>query len=136
MDENWREDALAEISSIKCRWADRYDWRPYVVEGDDYIDLHIQFSSTKQLGPFLLRLRYQPDFQIAGRRETFVDSGDGVTEGQQFWPAGSAFKAGNNPPAICLEGTWGFHSSLHRDRDGKQASLNKLLMEIQRCLDQ
>jgi hypothetical protein len=34
-----------------------------------------------------------------------------------------------------LEGTWGFHSHHHRDRDGRQAQLNKLLMEIQKCLN-
>lgn len=138
MNQGWREDALAEIDSIKCRWADRYGWQPHSVEEEDtdYIDLYVRFSSKKQPGPFLLCLRYQEDFRTAGRREAFVDPDDKTTEGPSSWPAGSAFKSGNSPPAICLEGTWGFHSALHRDRDGRRANLNRLLMEIQRCLDQ
>lgn len=136
--DSWREAALAELAGIKPQWSSRYGWRPKVVEADNHIDLFVWLSrpcEDAEKEHFVLRLRYQADFETAGRRESFLNPEDLPTEGRQFWPKGlPAFKESHNPPAICLEGTFGFHSVLHRDRDGRRARLNKLLMEIQKCL--
>jgi hypothetical protein len=139
----WREKALAEIEGIKATWGERYGWDPQWRDTEGTIDLFVRFaranaeeSATDASERVVLRLRYEPDFETAGRRESFVNPRDWDEEGLQFWPRGiSAIKPENAPPAICLEGTWGFHSALHRDRDGRRASLNRLLMEIQRCLN-
>lgn len=135
---DWREKAQAEIRGIKATWATKYGWAPEVQEqeGSDGIDLHVRFVAKKSGRQFALRLRYQSDFETAGRREAFVDPENVECEGSQFWPTGvSGFNSTNSPQTICLEGTWGFHSHHHRDRDGRRANLNKLLMEIQKCLN-
>lgn len=143
-DDRWREKALAEIQGIKAVWASRYGWDPETREREGDIDLYVRFARRGPGTPpgeevverFVLRLRYQSDFDTAGRREAFVNPEDLDEEGPQFWPSAiSGINPGNNPPAICLEGTWGFHSVLHRERDGRRASLNRLLMEIQQCLN-
>jgi len=140
----WREKALAEIGSIKVSWANRYSWTPEVRVAEQGIDLFVHFTWRRANPPdgeppektVVLRLRYQDDFETAGRREAFVNPEDYTDAGPGHWPVGvSGFNPTNSPPAICLEGTWGFHSSLHRDRDGRKANLNKLLLEIQRCLN-
>jgi hypothetical protein len=148
MENGWRAAALAEIRSIKAHWVEKYGWAPLVEDQDGRIDLYVRFvrqaprsgqpvETDAQVERWTLRLRYQDDFATAGRREAFVDPDDVGREGVAFWPTGhAAFKRDNSPPVICLEGTWGFHSFLHRERNGRQASLNKLLMEIQECLDQ
>jgi hypothetical protein len=141
----WREEALAEIGSIKRRWADKHGWAPEVDAGGgdgNCIDLYVRFrrrepGEAADAPPriYLLRLRYQEDFRTAGRREQFVDPGDRNREGTPYWPAGAnGFQPSRTPPAICLEGTYGFHSDLHRERDGRKANLNRLLVEIQKCL--
>ncbi len=140
-DETWRERALAEIAAIKPAWEKRYRWAPDVREGDGLIDLFVRFSSrgaspNEEEKQFVVRLRYESDFETAGRREVFVNPENYEEEGIEYWPQGvQGINPGNNPPAICLEGTWGFHSVLHRDRDGRSANLNRLLIEIQRCLN-
>lgn len=134
---SWREAALAELASIKPQWSSRYGWSPIVVEADEHIDLLVHFSSDGESTgqkKFVLRLRYRADYETAGRLESFLDPNGLNASGREFWPEGEAFKADHHPPAVCLEGTYGFHSVLHRDRDGRRAQLNKLLMEIQRCL--
>lgn len=144
MGAGWRKKALDEIASIKPVWNERYRWNPMVrlpkeapeVEAAQ-VDLYLSFrgkrTGTRQ---YLLRLRYASDFETAGRREAFVNPENVEEEGPQFWPSiGSPFNPTHSPPAVCLEGAWGFHSVLHRERDGRRANLNKLLMEIQRCLD-
>lgn len=133
---DWRTNALAEIRGIKPHWGQRYGWAPVVRERDGCIELFVRFNSRKLGRTFTLRLRYQNDFETAGRREAFVDPENLDVEGLEFWPPEKgAFKRNHNPPAICLEGTYGFHSHLHKDRDGRQANLNRLLIEIQQCLN-
>lgn len=128
--------ARAEVRGIKRFWADKYGWAHLAEEGDDYLHLFITFRRVKEPDrTYVLRLRYEKDFETAGRRETFVDPGDRGRDGKDFWPSGQAFKVDQSPPAICLEGTYGFHSQLHKDRDGRAANLNRLLMEIQQCMD-
>ena len=134
MADGWRNKALAEIQGIRPHWVQKHGWAPRVEQGDEHLGLHINF--TQRSGrKYLLRLRYEKDFETAGRREAFVNPDAPDREGLEFWPDGDAFKKSENPPKICLEGVYGFHSGLHRDRDGRAAKLNKLLMEIQKCLN-
>jgi len=151
MPEEWCENALAEIRSIRPHWAAKYEWSPEAKERNCWIDLYIHFTqrskkaggSSEKTGDspekpkrFVLRLRYKSDFETAGRLEAFVNPDNLEEEGSQYWPSGvTGFNSTNSPPTICLEGTWGFHSFHHKDRDGRRANLNKLLMEIQKCLN-
>jgi hypothetical protein len=139
-EEPWRERAREEIGSIKPSWAARYGWDPQVREEEDRIDVYVRVRRTHPGGDrhdrHILRLRYQEDFETAGRREAFVNPDNPAEEGRQFWPDGvTGFNSQNNPPMICIEGTWGFHSVLHRERDGRAANLNRLLLAIQRSLN-
>jgi hypothetical protein len=141
MAEEWRQKALAEIKTIKPAWAAKYGWDPEVREDDGCIDLVVRLTrraaSTRPPSRFVLRLRYQSDFETAGRREAFVNPENLAEEGPQFWPSGvRGFNPTNSPATICLEGTWGFHSFHHRERDGRRANLNRLLLEIQKCLNE
>jgi hypothetical protein len=140
--EDWREEALAEIRSIKSAWACRYRWDPKVEPRDaGPIDLYVHFcraAPEEGRAPtlYVLRLRYESDFKTAGRREAFVNPENLEEEGTQYWPTGvRAINTGTTPHFICPEGTYGFHSVHHRERDGRAAYINKLLMEIQQCLD-
>lgn len=137
MDDGWRDRARAELESIKRFWADKYGWAPFVEEAEEHIDLFVTVKRKKEPDrEYVLRLRYMADFQTAGRREAFVDPADRDRAGKEYWPTGvRGFNPSRNPPAICLEGTYGFHSDLHKDRDGRVANLNRLLMEIQQCMD-
>lgn len=133
---DWRETAHGEIQSIKPHWVQRYGWSPSLRECGEHIDLYVHLNSCTLERTFVLRLRYEHDFELAGRREDFVDPDNLQVEGAQFWPAGvSGFNPGNNPRTICLEGTWGFHSLHHKERDPGAANLNKLLMEVQKCIN-
>lgn len=138
MDCEWKKQALAEIEGIKSFWSRKYGWAPVTNEGDDHVDLFITFRRAKEPDRrFVLKLRYEKDFKTAGRREDFVDPEDLSQAGEERWPQGvRGFKSNRKRPAICLEGTYGFHSDLHQDRDGRLASLNKLLLEIQQCFDE
>ena len=142
--DGWRERAVAEIDSIKPRWAKRYGWQPRTVisEPDEngdvpHVDLLVSFTGTRTGEKrFLLRLRYGPEYETEGRREAFVNPENAEEESIQFWPQSvDAIKATHSPPVVCLEGTWGFHRVLHKERDARVAKINKLLQEIQRCLD-
>ncbi|TMB66553.1 MAG: hypothetical protein E6J43_10320 [Chloroflexi bacterium] len=142
MESDWRSDALKEIGALKRPWIEKYAWSPCVdTANPNHIDLYIRLSrpdaGDRPRKVFVLRLRYEPDFRTAGRREQFVNAEDWTKEGVEYWPTGvGGILPDRNPPVICLEGTCGFHSDLHRDRDGRRANLNKLLLEIQRCLSQ
>jgi hypothetical protein len=135
---SWKDKAREEIAGIKQVWSNRYAWCPVVAEADPnsdegVMDLYVRFVRKDR--EYVVRLRYEKDFETAGRRETFVDAKDVRLEGPGYWPTDmDAVKHSNNPPAICLEGTWGFHSVLHRERDGRLATLNRLLMELQICM--
>jgi hypothetical protein len=133
---DWREKVFAEIRSIKSHWTARLGWTPQLEEADEQIDLYVRFMIRKSERLVVLRLRYEKDFETAGRREAFVDAETLEKDGPECWPTGvSGFNPTQNPRTICLEGTWGFHSYHHRDRDGRRANLNKLLMEMQKCLN-
>lgn len=137
MSHEWRDSAITEARSVKKLWAIRYEWDPIVIENDDWIDLFIQFrikGNPERI--HILRLRYEMDFETAGRREAFVNPENHEEAHLQYWPTGvGVIKNTHNPPAICLWGTWGFHSVLHKDEDGRKANLNILLIEIQQCLN-
>lgn len=134
----WREEALKEIKSIKPYWIRKYRWNPQVVVLEDKVVLYLRFThshlSNRQK---ILRLEYGPNFPAERPREGFVNPHKWDEEGLEYWinDGGRAFKRDHNPPVICLEGTWGFHQVLHRERDPLQANLNKLLLEIQQCFD-
>lgn len=141
MSDGWKAEALEEIECLKPRWVARFGWAPSVRNEEEHIDLFVRVMRRRcSEDVFLLRLRYEPDYKTAGRREAFVNPDNLEEEGLEFWPDGvRGFKrheGKQKPPMICLEGTWGFHSNLHRDRDGRTASLNRLLMEVQGCMDE
>src|SRR5438093_12374373 len=95
----WRDEALAEIRQIKPRWAENYGWSPTIEAGDDdadHIDLFVrlcrrwpgQQPADEPPKWYVLRLRYQADFNTAGRREQFVDPDNWTKEGPADWPTG------------------------------------------------
>lgn len=139
---DWRDTARQEIRSIKPFWAEKYGWAPTSVEHEDHIDLFVRFAYPRRppqgqtSRDVVLRLRYQSDYETAGRRETFVNPKNLDEECLELWPTGiRGINPDQKPPNICLEGTWGFHSHHHRDRDGRVARLNRLLMELEQCLN-
>ena len=140
----WKEDARAEIEGLKPYFVTKYGWAPRTAEpsGQEMLDLFLTFTS-KRLGGrvFGLRLRYLPDWQVAGRREAFVNPQQASEEGPEYWPpaAGTTVRGINprhNPPVICLRGTWGYHSVLHADRPMGDSTLLTLLLELQRVFDE
>lgn len=137
MENDWRSRARAEIGGIKPFWSSKYGWSPVTEESDGAVDLFVTFHRAREPGKrYVLRLRYEEDFETAGRREEFVNPDDRTQAGKAYWPVGvQGFQTGRTPLAICLEGTFGFHSGLHKERDGRLAVLNRLLMEVQKCLD-
>jgi hypothetical protein len=139
----WREDARSEIQGLKTYFVVKHGWSPELVEPEkeERLDLLVAFTS-KRLGGrrLLLRLRYLPDWQDAGRREAFVDPDDPSREGLEHWPPAQnpnvpAVNPQHNPPCICLRGTWGYHSVLHVDRPMGDSTLINLLLELQVVLD-
>lgn len=136
----WREDALSEIENLKPYWVSKYAWSPDVINynDEDVLDLLVTLHSQRVAGRrFVLRLRYQPDWQTAGRRESFVNPDDPSVEGVEYWPSGiNAVKPTHNPPCICLRGVWGYHSLLHKERLMGDSTLLSLLLELQTLLDQ
>src|SRR5262245_23415676 len=122
---DWRKKSLLEIQAVKPFWAAKYKWQPSTVEHEDYVDLFVHFSyprsSRAEQGrrELALRLRYRSDYETAGRREAFVNPRNFAEEGIQFWPTGvRGINPSQTPPNVCLEGTWGFHSHLHKERNG------------------
>jgi hypothetical protein len=139
-DENleWQRTALAEIASVKPRFIEKHGWQLRVVEDTDRVTLYVRLRHKHHRERVrMLRLVYGPGFPGERPREGFVNPEDPDQEGLEFWidDGEGAFKLKHNPPVICLEGTWGFHHELHRDRDPRRSSLNKLLLETQQCLD-
>lgn len=136
---HWRDLALAEISSVKDYFKRKHNWQLTVVEESEQIKLYVRFQHKRHCDRVrVLRLVYGPGFPRERPREDFVDPNNFAKVGQEFWidDGDRAFKLTNEPPAICLEGTWGFHQVLHRERDPLRANLNKLLLEIQQCFDE
>jgi hypothetical protein len=140
----WREDARAEIGELKPYFVTKYGWAPRIVEpgGQEILDLHLTLTSKRLAGRvFGLRLRYLPDWQVAGRREEFVNPRETTEEGPAYWPPaeGTSVRGINprhDPPAICLRGTWGYHSVLHADRPMGDSTLLNLLLELQNVFDE
>jgi hypothetical protein len=142
---DWREAALAEATSLKPYYLDKYGWNPEVIDdGAEVIDLFIHLRGRRFPDQkYLLRLRYQPDWQKAGRRETFVDLDDRVQAGADYWPPKGAplnpdyMHNGVLTPAVCLRGVWGFHSVLHPERpmDKEDRGLLHFLVELQKVMD-
>jgi hypothetical protein len=140
----WREDARAEIDGLKPHFVSKHGWSPHVVEheGADVLDLIVTLRSKRLGGRVLaLRLRYQPDWQVAGRREAFVDPDDPSREGPAHWPPARdpnvrGVNPEHNPPCICLRGVWGYHSVLHADRPMGDTTLLGFLLELQKVLDE
>jgi hypothetical protein len=144
--QNWREEAIAEIESLKPYWVRKHGWDPSVLQDDDAIDLFVRLKG-RRLGSkaYQLRLRYQEDWQTAGRREAFVDPDDRIREGVEFWPPTGI--RGINPeyrpptggpiiPCICLRGVWGYHSLLHANESAEGTSLLGFLLELQQVVDE
>lgn len=142
--QGWREDARAEIAALKPHFVAKHRWAPRVIEPDDaeVLDLIVTLTSKRLDARVLsLRLRYQPDWKIAGRREAFVDPSDPDREGLEYWPPAQdpgvrAVNPGHNPPCICLRGVWGYHSVLHTDQPMGSSTLLALLLELQVVLDE
>lgn len=136
--ESWREQALAEITSLKPRFVERHEWQLTTRQQQDSVVLFVRMRHKHHVERVhVLKLTYGPGFPRKRPRESFVDPDNYDCEGLKFWinDHDHAFKRNHNPPAICLEGTWGFHSVLHKDRDPLRSSLNKLLLEVQQCFD-
>jgi hypothetical protein len=142
---DWRGAALAEATSLKSYYVDKYGWKPEIVDdGAEVIDLFIHLRGRRFPDQhYLLRLRYQLDWQKAGRREAFVDPANRDEAGQEFWPPEGN---GLNPnyawngvltPVMCLRGVWGFHSVLHPERpmEKEDPGLLHFLTELQKVLD-
>ncbi len=136
----WKKQAQAEIASVKEHFINLHGWVITSEEALERITLFVRLRHTNHPERIrVLKLEYGPEFPQVRPREGFVDPNDYQKDGLEFWIDDSqqkqAFKREHNPPVICLEGTWGFHSVLHKERDPMRASLNKLLLEIQQCFD-
>ena len=135
---DWKVAARAEIESIKDHFAKKHGWRIFVREEPECILLFVEFRHAfKPENRKVLCLSYGPHYPSERPRESFVNPDNFNEEGSQFWidDGQKAFKSRQNPPVICLEGTWGFHHKLHRDRPPEKAILTKLLLEIQTCFN-
>lgn len=143
--ESWREAALAEVRGLKPHFIAKHGWNPELVaeggaDADGPVDLIITLHG-RRLGErvYALRLRYQEDWQLAGRREAFVDPSDHAAEGSAFWPPDGAVRGinpHNNPPAVCLRGVYGYHSVLHTNERPTGTTLLGFLLELQAVLDE
>ncbi len=141
---NWREAARAEATSLKPFYLKKYGWNPHLVDdADDVLDLFVHLNGRRFPDKsYILRLRYQSDWQEAGRRESFVDP-KMVEAGPEFWPPEGAplnpnyMHNGVLTPVICLRGVFGFHSVLHTDRPMEidDTSLLRFMVELQKVMD-
>ena len=134
----WREQALAEIASVKPQFTRRHEWQLETRLEQDKIILFVRMRHNRHTDRIrVLKLTYGPGFPRERPRESFVDPSAYNNEGLEHWidDNNHAFKPNHNPPVICLEGTWGFHQVLHKERDPFRASLNKLLLEVQQCFN-
>lgn len=125
-------DDIAGMSSV---WIDKYGWVPRVVESEDHIDVYLNFQQPDRR-TYLLRLRYESDFQEVGRREAFCNPENPDEVGVEHWPPeGGAFKRSRE--AICIPGTFGYHRKLHADDNRhplEATTLGELAHRIQREL--
>lgn len=134
----WRELAWTEIRSIKSYLIEKYAWEITFNEDENRIFLYVRMQHQKDAKNVkVLRLEYGPNFPNERPRENFANPSNFDEIGTQYWIRDNeqAFKAGRNPPVICLPGTWGFHHDLHKERDPLQANLNQLLRDVQICFN-
>lgn len=136
--DRWKERAIDEIASVKLQFIKRHEWQLQTIVDKSQVVLYVRLrhkSHPERIRIF--RLVYGPGFPQERPREGFVDPENWDREGTEFWidDGEQAFKRTHNPPVICLEGTWGFHQVLHRERDPLRANLNKLLLEVQACFN-
>src|SRR4051794_890115 len=137
--QEWREAALSEVRGLKPHFVAKHGWNPMIVadanEGEDGpVDVLITLRGPRLADQvYALRLRYLEDWQVAGRREAFVDPTDPATEGVVHWPAANTVRGINpqhNPPAICLRGVYGYHSVLHTEQRPDGTTLLCFLLEL------
>jgi hypothetical protein len=143
----WHEDALADAGTVKQHFDAKYGWRPLVTHTADAVDVVVHLHGGR-LGQrhYALRLRYLPDWQVAGRREAFVDPDDHSRDGPEHWPPDGMIR-GVNPvyraqpngalcPCVCLRGVYGYHSILHPNERPDGIPLLNFLLELQAVIDE
>jgi hypothetical protein len=144
---DWRGAALVDINGLKRHWVEKHRWRPETAVADEVVDVFVHLCGKRLEGrEYVLRLRYQPDWQTAGRREAFVDPTNHGRDGLEFWPPENTIR-GINPnhrpqplgsvvPCICLRGAWGYHSVLHSNERPDGTTLLGFLLELQGVIDE
>jgi len=137
----WAKAALDEIDELRRHWVVRHGWSPSVHKTDDAIELFVRITSRRLANRiYVIKLAYGPEWREAGRREDFVDPDDYAKAGRDHWPVHGTVRAvltNNNPgPAICLKGTFGYHSMLHTTERPAGTSLGRLLLELQGVFDE
>ena len=144
---DWREDALADARAIKQHFATKFGWRPSVAATPEAIDVFVRLRG-RRLGQreYALRLRYLSDWQIAGRREAFVDPTDHTRDGPGHWPPDGTIRGVNSDyrplpsgpicPCVCLRGVYGYHSVLHPNERPDGTTLTNFLLELQAVIDE
>ena len=136
----WHEAALREARGLKPHFAAKHGWDPVVTETNASVDVVVTLTGGP-LGEksYALRLRYLEDWQLAGRREAFVDPADHAAEGLDYWPVSGALRGVNpqhQPPCICLRGVYGYHSVLHPTERPNGTTLLGFLLELQAVIDE
>ena len=134
----WRELVRKEIKSIKPYLIEKYAWGITFKEEENHIFLYVRMRHGQHHEKVkVLRLVYGPKFPKERPREDFVNPDNFDEDGIQYWinDQQQAFKTDRVPPVICLQGTWGFHHDLHKEKDPLQANLNRLLRDVQICFN-
>lgn len=128
---------MDDIASLKASWVMKHRWAASAAQVTDATDLYIEFRRKREPDRrYVLRLRYQSGWKGAGRREEFVNPSDYSDCGPQYWPQNvDGINPTHNPPAICLKGSWGYHSVLHTGESAEGTSLNRFLKELQQVMD-
>jgi hypothetical protein len=134
----WRKLVRKEIESIKPYLIEKYAWEITCHEAENEVLLYVRmFHRQNPENVKVLRLAYGPNFPNERPHENFVHPDDFSDSGIRYWinDGQQAFKTDRVPPVICLQGTWGFHHDLHKEKDPLQANLNRLLRDVQICLN-
>ena len=134
----WRELVRKEIKSIKPYLIQKHSWEISLKEQENQNFLYVRMCHRQHPENVkILRLGYGPNFPNERPHEDFVNPDNFDEAGIQYWinDGQQAFKTDRVPPVICLQGTWGFHHDLHKEKDPLQANLNRLLRDVQICLN-
>lgn len=131
----WKDLAWKEIHDIKPFFLEKYGWEVKTDEDGDQIRLYVRMPHPSKDELKVLLLTYDAGFPQKRPREDFANPENYDETGTQFWinDGQHAFKSNHNPPVICLQGTWGFHHVLHKEKDAMKANLNLLLRDVQLC---